>query len=60
LLCQMGHADPLARNAEGKTPLEMAKDKNPLVVEILEDAIADLDELRDRARQEDAGISTEG
>merc|ERR1711908_84144 len=52
-----GYADPLLANAEGKTPLEMAKEKDPAIVEILEDGVAALDALRERARQEDQGVA---
>jgi len=50
-----GFADPLFKNAEGKTAIEMATTKDPVIVDILEQQIERLNHLRKKATEEDAG-----
>jgi len=48
-----GYCDPLLKNAEGKTALDMAEQKDPLIKEYLEIQVENLDNLRKFAAKED-------
>jgi len=54
-----GYSDPLKENAEGKTAIDFAKDKDPIIEEMLLQSVDRLRALRKQAQDEDSGVAEE-